>query len=425
MEVGYSHELALFETPYTDYGVQSRTFVEYQPTVPVSASEALEFHHSGNTSDYVDLSQTTLHLKIKIAKKDGTKIIKTNNVCVVNLILQSLWRQIDLILQNQLVSKDINTHYAYKAYIDVLSRSRVDAENFILPAQLCYRDTAGTMDGPPFAYEEQEINGGATERYEFTSSGEDVELIGPLYIDLAQQKRLILNGVPIHLKLWPNSDAFRLMSFGAETYKIEIVDAKLNMCLVKLFPDVLLGHAAAIKNAPAVYNYERSHMQSYQISKNSYQFIQDNLFQGVTPMSVIIGITTSKAFSGDVSRNPFNFAHHNVKSIAFYLDGQSVPHSKPLQFDYKKNNFIEGYISLHDNNDDGLKITRTEYPNGFAFYRFNIDPRYTKSLALPNRRALSRIEIIFNTPTTEPLTAILYGTIPAQMQIDEARNVMI
>jgi len=423
-EEGYSRELALFEKSVEDRGVQSISYIEYQPSAPLSGTKALEFHHSGNTTDYVDLSRTRLHVKFKITKADDTEIKAVDNVTVINFPLQSFWSQIDVTLQNQLVSTDLNTHYSYKSYIDALLESNPADEDILLPSQLFYRDTAGSMEGSPVTLDGVELNAGATQRYVYTSKG-TVDLIGPLYFDLAQQKRLILNAVPIHIKLWPNSDAFRLMVFGTEKYKVVIESAKLNLCLVKLYPSVVLAHAAALKETPAIYEYNRSLMLSYQIPANSYQFTQDNLFQGVIPNSIIVGLVKSKAFSGDFKSNPFNFSNNAVKSIAFYIDGQSAPYSRPIEVNYADGNYLEGYMSLHDNTNSGLPIPREEYPKGFALYRFNLDPRYNKTLASPQRNGLTRLEIIFKDALSKPLTVIIYATSPGIMKIDGARNVII
>lgn len=425
MEEGYSRELALFERSIEDRGVQSRSYVEFQPSVPIAEATALEFRYSGNTSDYIDLSRTRLHLKFKIVNNDGDTVTSSDNVTVINFPLQSLWSQVDIALQNQIITSGTNNLYAFKSYIDAIVKSKADDEDILLPSQLFYKDTTGAMDGSPLVADNVELNAGASERLIFTSKGV-VDLIGPLYIDLAQQERLILNAVPIHVKMWPNPDAFRLIDYSTEqNYKLTIVEAKLNLCLVKLYPSVVLGHAAALKQTPAIYEYDRSIMQSYQISKDSYSFSQDNLFQGLIPTSIIVALVSSQAFSGHRKKNPFNFAHYNVKSIGFYIDGQSVPHSKPMELDFVKNNFLEGYNSLHDDNDDGLKLDRESFAQGYALFKFSLDSRYNKKLAIPVKHGLTRLEIVFCMPVIEPVTVIVYASHPSLLQIDSARNVLL
>ena len=55
-------------------------------------------------------------------------------------------------------------------------------------------------------------NAGLFNRYWATRGGKIVDLEGPLFIDLFQQPRLLVNGVSIGIKLWPSHDAFRLVT---------------------------------------------------------------------------------------------------------------------------------------------------------------------------------------------------------------------
>jgi hypothetical protein len=85
---------------------------------------------------------------------------------------------------------------------------------------------------------------------------------GPLYLDLFQQDRLIINGVGLALKLWPSKNAFRLMSPSDDaTYKVQIVEASFKLCVQKPNSGVLMSHAKLLKRMPAVYPYIRSDLK--------------------------------------------------------------------------------------------------------------------------------------------------------------------
>jgi len=425
MTDGYSQELALFETPIIDHGVLSVDYIEFQPTAPLNESAALEFHYSGSSSDYIDLSKIKLKMKLKITKADGTAVTDTDNVGFINLPSQTMFSQLDVFMQDKLITSSTNSHYSYKALLDVMFNTKPEDEHSLLTSQLFYRDSAKNMNGASIVVEDVTINSGLKMRHGYTNGGGSVDVEGPLYFDMAQQNRLLLNGVALHFKLWPNRSDFKLMSFGDEKYKLEIVEAKLNMCMVKVDPTIILAHAATLKDYTAIYDYTKSHLISYQIPKNSYQFMQDDIFQSNIPSSLMVCITSSKAFAGDYKKNPLSFDHWNVKSVGLYVDGKCQPNSRPITVDYTNKNFMEGYTSIQRNDGYGLKISRDNYPNGYNFYNFNIDPRYNKSLASPLRKGLTRIEILFEEPTTETLTVIVYAKSPAQIKIDSARNVIM
>jgi hypothetical protein len=65
-------------------------------------------------------------------------------------------------------------------------------------------------------------NTGLYMRWRYTNNGQLVDLEGPLYADLCQQDRLIINGVQIGLKLRPQRDEFCLLTIDGEKYRVEV-----------------------------------------------------------------------------------------------------------------------------------------------------------------------------------------------------------
>lgn len=84
-------------------------------------------------------------------------------------------------------------------------------------------------------------NNGLYIRAIYAYLSKELGLTGRLYVDVCQQDRLIVNGVLINIKLWQNSDRFRLLSKdGAEHYEVRITKAALNVASVKVNPDVIV-----------------------------------------------------------------------------------------------------------------------------------------------------------------------------------------
>ena len=109
--------LYLFAIPPTQTAVQDGLWVEYHPLATMAPSAPVEFSISGATSDYLDLSNTFLHLKTKITNPDGTNLADDAAVAPVNYWLHSLFSQVDVLLNDTLVTPSKNT-YPYRAYIE-------------------------------------------------------------------------------------------------------------------------------------------------------------------------------------------------------------------------------------------------------------------------------------------------------------------
>lgn len=108
----------------------------------------------------------------------------------------------------------------------------------------------------------------------YTAQSKELDLIGRLYVDVCQQDRLIVNGVPINIKLWQNSDRFRLLAKDdMESNKVRITEATLNVASVKVNPDVIIGQNDVIKTSSALYPYSRSVIKTYAVPRGQFSFI--------------------------------------------------------------------------------------------------------------------------------------------------------
>ena len=418
--------LALFQNPSVDTTINHREWIEFRPTAQISRGSALEFNVSGKTTDYIDLKNTRLALKIRLMK--GTNaVIATNKVALANIPLQTLWRQVDVEIQQQLISSS-GTSYPYKAYLDVLLNYGSDAKSTQFQSQLFHRDISESMDE---AYPDTGSNTGLAIRWQYTKTGGVVDLEGPLYVDICQQNRFLLNGLQINFRLWPHVEAFRLMSAEENAdYHVDIVDACLKVCCVKVAPSVQLAHAEVLKKHPALYPFNRSVVKTYSVPKGFFDLCIDDIFQGEVPSKLVIGLVSSEAYSGNFTKNPFNFKNYNCTFLGFYLNGQSVPH-KPFKLDYTNENYVEGYVSLFTGFDSylansGIDISRSEYSSGYCLYVFDVRANSTEDAQLPLiLKGHTRLEFKFGAALPENCTIVMYATFPDLMKVDLARNVIL
>ena len=318
---GYRSNLALFHTPPVDTGSSGSEWQEYRPTSQISKGAPLEFSVTGNSSHYIDLKRTRLYLKCRITKPDGTAITKEDHVGLVNIPLHSMFRQVEMSLQHEVISSGVGLNYPYKATFDTLLHYGAESKDSQRQSELYFKDTAGFMSSIPG----DDGNVGLSERRLWTDEGKYVDLEGSLFLDIMEQSRLIINGVSIELKMMPSGNAFALMCDGTEPYHFEISEAVLKVCNVRVNPGVLVGHAEAIKHNPAIYPYQRSAVKAYNIPQGVYSWTMDDIFQGQIPGHVVIGLVLGSAYNGKYELNPFDFQHFDVNFLGFFVDGQSIP----------------------------------------------------------------------------------------------------
>ena len=434
---GHTAQVALFQTPPTNTAVQKIEWFEYQPLcLNEQACSALEFRVPGTGAHYFDLPKTRLQLKIKLVQKDGTDLTDRAKVGPVNLLHSSLFSSVDVNFQQQSINKSAPPQYAYKSYWDTLLRYGSDVKASYLQAQLFHPDLAGSFDNAdPYPSDDDDATGsvpndGLITRANYCKTSKVVELEGPLHIDVFQQPRYLLNGVPIHLKLWQNSDAFKLMSSerGAG-YRIVITSAVLKMCGVTITPEVLLAHNEALKKSPALYPFYQSDFKVFSLAKGLYDFTADNLYQGAVPSKVLVALVAAEAYNGTYSRNPFNCQHASLKHLAFTVDGVSVP-ARPLQLDYSADQYLDGYLTLFTGcgfygANESSGISRYNYKKGYCLYLIDLDSQHsTDYLPLP-KQGNTRIAVHFAHALPEAMNLVVYGKFPAVLKIDAARNVVL
>ena len=420
----FSRRLSLFHNFPTEAGIEQCEWVDVRPVGHVTHRGAIEFNISGTSTSYLDLKRTRLFARARILNEDGSPVSDIDNVGFVNLTLQSLWSQVDVTVQQQNISPSISTNYPYKAMLDVLLQSRKDTNH--LQSQLFFPDSAGSMDS---ANPDTGSNSGLYLRSNFTKHGSYVDLEGPVYIDVCQQERLMINGVQVVFKFWPSRDTFCLMTDDDETrYKISIDDSVLRCCFVKVNPGVILGHNQSLNQQQAMYPFKKSDIKCFGIPAGQYSLNVDDVFHGEIPERLVVALVSSSAYSGNYKSNPFNFQHFNCNYAAFYVDGKSVP-SSPLEPGYSTNNYISAYLTLFTGtgkylSDKGSIIDRTDYPNGYCLYVFDVNSVYDEGSNIPLlKKGHSRINLKFEKPLPEAVTCICYGQFPSVLRIDASRNV--
>ena len=192
----------------------------------------------------------------------------------VNAPLHAKFSQVDMSIQQQPIS-EVGPYYAYKGYLDTLLDTEDEAElnSQELNSQLFIKDRQiGTTT---FG------NTGLLDRTSTTKNSKSFDIVGGLKLDLCQQDRLLLNGLPINLKLWQTNDSFRLMAKdNSQKYKLHIEDALLRVAIAKINPGILLGHTEALKKSEAMYPFKRSVVKTYAMAAGLYSFTKDDLFQG-------------------------------------------------------------------------------------------------------------------------------------------------
>lgn len=109
----FSHRLSLFHNLPTDAVVEQTEWIDVKFVGSSFHGRVIEFNLSAATTSYLDLQR--VFRRATILHDDGISLKSKEKVGFVNLTLQSLWNQVEISIQQQVISSTVSTNYACKA----------------------------------------------------------------------------------------------------------------------------------------------------------------------------------------------------------------------------------------------------------------------------------------------------------------------
>lgn len=423
--------LSLFSLPPYQSAVERMYFQEVRSNSQLTGN-IIDMEITGKHGmEYVDLKRSKLYVKAKIVKGDGSKLETTDYVGPVNLFLQSMFSQVEVTMQGKLVTST-TSHYPYKAMIQILLSYGDEAKTSQLTSQLWEKDTAGHLD-------DNDIDGGGNvglyKRSLYFARSMTVDMEGPIYHDLFQVDRLILNQVAMNVRLTRARPEFYLMTNAASPdFKVLIEDIVLKACKVQINPAVIYGHAEILKSVNAKYPFTKTEVKQIAIAAGTVNFDQDQLFQNIRPNRVVVGFVNALGAAGDYTKNPFNFQHFNVNQIGLFVDNVPVSGNvMRLNFNATSGRtIIQAFNNMFEVtdkwlHDSGIQISRSEFAGGYAMYCFEIEPNFGDDGTYLHllKQGNVRLEVQFSSALTDAIRCIVYAEYPGYFEINAARDVIL
>jgi hypothetical protein len=202
-----------------------------------------------------------------------------------------------------------------------------------------------------------------------------------------------------------------------QIYKIHLLDVSMKMCQVQTVKEIMEGHRKTNEESPALYPIDKSVIKTYSLSAGQYDVCLDNIFNGVIPNHVYVGLVANAAYTGSFKRNPFNFRHYDLHYMCFCINGVPVKIFRP---DFEQDLYLEPYVSLFGNkflNDEDIDVTRKDYKSGYAIYRLNVRDD-NKSKWLLSNYGTMRLELKFTKPLPEIVSVIVYAKFEGLISVD-------
>ena len=271
-------ELDVLSVPPTMTSMQESQWVEHFPVASIANDSPIEFMIPPQTEFWTDLSQSFLYVKFKIIQAaDDSALANDANIAPVNNFLHSMFSNIDLYLNNKLITSGSN-NYPYRAYIEnLLSYSPESKKTHLRAGELWIKDTAGHMTDA----QTEGNNAGAKQRIAAIAESKTVELFGRLHLDVFLQEKYLPNGVEIRLRLNKSRPEFCIIQHtGEPKVKIQFESVSFHVRNVELSPVVANNLNQLIAQNNMKIPIRRVEVKTFSITNGTLSKVEDHLFQG-------------------------------------------------------------------------------------------------------------------------------------------------
>lgn len=423
-DVQMSSELDLFRDLPVQMNVEEYRLLSLNPQNTIMKNAPITFHYAGNADDYLDMTYVVLELKVRILDHEEKALRDDFSCTLVNNALNSLFQQVEVSLNNVIVSMP-QPGYPYRTYMETLLNYSEDAMNTKLEAALWKKDTAGIMDS--FT-----ANAGFLWRNSHTKGSKVVQLMGYLSNALFRQENVLLNNVNLTIKLTPSSPQFHLFTenqdFRGHT---EIQSATLHLKAVRPSPTIKLAHQTVLQKSNAKYHLKDVSFHALSIPKGSSNMTFTDVFVGQIPRRVVVAMVADKAYNGNYNTNPYHLQHFNINSFQMYVNGQPFP-SQPLQPDFENGHYMQCFQTLQDGlgihfKDEGHSIPRAHYQHGYFVMAFDLtaDMSANETYVSGQHHGSVSISIGFAKQLAEPVILLVLAELHRTVEIDANRSVLV
>ena len=158
-----------------------------------------------------------------MVNSDCSNLAADAKVSLVNYLIASLFQQVDVLLNCNLISSSLNT-YVYRAMLEVLLGYDHGAKSSYLTMGLYSKDTASKMDFVVVDGANSELKA----KIQYIKESKIVEVPDLLHCNLVNLDCPLLNCLPLKIVLHRQRDSFVLMADDeSRYYRVRIIETEL------------------------------------------------------------------------------------------------------------------------------------------------------------------------------------------------------
>jgi len=248
-------------------------------------------------------------------------------------------------------------------------------------------------------------------------------------LDVCTQNKYLLNKTNIKIKCYRAPNTFSLMAKeNDEKYKIVIDEAFLYLRIVKLRESLRLAIESNLLKTPALYPMKQTTVRFFTHAANSSNISEQNLWTGVIPSRIVLGLVTTSSQDGKNNLSPFKFQDFNVQKIELRVNGKALPTADGIKVDMENKLYAQAYASIFLGTggfyENSSQLTYEEYGEGNFLVMYDLTADFNNELTHfhPVNSGTVSLSISLHRATTEAVSVIALFEHEVVMKADADRN---
>ena len=371
--------------------------------------------------------------------KLGTKDKQMQAVCAQvvpeNLMCQAMWKDVEVKINSQTVSKNANLEYAHKAYFETLLSYGTDAMDTHMTAEMWNPDLSEEIKGKGgrtgFEADYKNTKSFHIKREKY-SKDNWFNFSMQLHTELNSINGFLPENLEYTFKFVKNDPQFFLRMTTADAaamggqYDIEFEDLTLTGTFMKPSPKVLSAFRNFISKNDAIYKTVRTSIITKTVEPNKSQFDFVNMLAtDKLPDQIFVAMVSTKAKLGAYEMDPFYFHHYDMSNVRLQVNNRNYP-VEAYTPDFDSDMYAQLYRGLFENtsiktNNIGLTITPTDFKFGSSIlaWDLNHDACAGAHSNHSDMYGAASLHILFKRPLPEDVTVIVASVYRDYMSINQ------
>ena len=400
----------------------------------IKSSSSFLTHPMGNLNDegnntsfyinpipgyFLDLSEFYMDVSLCL---EGNVTDNEDLIIPIDNIVHSLWTNIEVFLNNNLVSSS-NQCYHYEAYLKLLlnlqknNLSNINKQGFYEDFKRNNRKTITKND--KFIKRAALFKGG-------------VQFRCPILIGLFDTKKFLPDNISLTITFKRNFNQFliRKSKDSKDNFKINIKKMSVGGRRIKLADTLYQSIVDIYKEEPVQIFHQQFNTKKFQLPNGITNFNFNNIWNGPCPSIILVVFLKTNNFDGkEVKSDRFYFENLDITNINCKFNNQLIPTEgyKNLNFNSDlevAHPYYELLKTISSNYQSTIDLSLTEWANnGNSIFLFNFSPYRSRENRCITKGTID-LEGSFRNPTTFLNTCLVFGVFQNIIKINYTGEIM-